>query len=360
MQHNRKLLVLYDFLAAKGGAERVHFELCDVLDAFGIVGYVDELLFPALDAENQLSLQAYSRVAPLRMARLVHAFRALKARLDPAQPKIFSGSYSVLAHDPASTGRSLYYCHTPPRFLYDLRDHYGSEFGVGMRLGLHAFSTWLQPRYELAVRSMDVVLANSETTRARLQQYLGIDAKVVYPPVDIERFKWLSDGDYFVSTARHEPLKRVDIVIQAFKQMPDRKLVVASGGSRTVQLQALANGYENIVITGWQSDEALANCVGHALATIYVATDEDFGMSPVESMAAGKPVIGVDEGGLRETIVDGVTGIFVTPQLGVDTLTEAVSKLTHARASRMRADCERRAADYSRERFFSDIRAHLE
>jgi glycosyltransferase involved in cell wall biosynthesis len=206
---------------------------------------------------------------------------------------------------------------------------------------------------------MDVVLANSENVRRRLARDVGVDARVVYPPVDVAGYRWLGDEGYFLSTGRLEPLKRVDRLIAAFSGMPDQRLVVTSGGSELPRLKALAAGAPNIHFTGWLDPAELARWMGEARATLYIPVDEDFGMSPVESMAAGKPVIGVAEGGLLETVVDGETGVLLDPACEVDEVREAVRGMTAARASEMRGAAEARAQDFSEPRFLEAMQAVL-
>lgn len=350
-------LLLYDFLDAKGGAERVLHVLQRHLDAPVCVGYVKQPLFAGtFDPASVIDLDTYHAYPPLKIAHLLHAFSSRGARCAARYPtRIYSGSYAVLAHRREHTGRAIYYCHTPPRFLYDLRERYASTLPVGLRPPLAVLRRWLQPRYEDAVRRMDVVLANSENVRRRLERFLGVRAQVVYPPVDVDAFRWIEEGDYFLSTARLEPLKRIDLLIRAFREMPDQRLVIGSGGSQANHLRRLAEGADNIHFTGWLDDDALANWIGRARATLYVPVDEDFGMSPVESMAAGKPVIGVAEGGLLETVVPGRTGELLPPDFDAEQLRAAVSAMTRGRAASMREACEAQARRFSRERFLRAI-----
>ncbi len=189
---------------------------------------------------------------------------------------------------------------------------------------------------------MDVVVANSVNVQQRLWHYLGVESVVIYPPCEIDGFRWLGQGDYYLSVARLDPLKRVDVIVEAFKKMPHQKLVVASTGGEAARLRDLASGSGNIVFAGQVNDSQLAELIGHAIATIYVPVDEDFGMSPVESMAAGKPVIGCASGGLVETIVDGVTGRLLPAEVRPEDIVAAVSEMTSSLAMGMRQACEDR------------------
>jgi glycosyltransferase involved in cell wall biosynthesis len=184
-----------------------------------------------------------------------------------------------------------------------------------------------------------------------VQRYLGREAAVLHPPVRTDAFRWLGDDGVFVSTARIAPLKRVEAIVRAFLKMPDQRLVVLSGGSDAQRLQRLAAGAPNIRFTGWVSDAERSTIIGRCRATLYVPVDEDFGISPVESMAAGKPVIGVREGGLRETVLHERTGLLLAPDFTHDDLCDAVRAMSAERARAMRAACELQADEFSEPRF---------
>ncbi len=349
-------LLLYDFLAVKGGAERVLTDMQRHWDSDVCVGFSRVESFGAeIPAQHLIDLHADHPWAPLKMAKVLRAFQQEGERVARRYPmRVYAGSYSVLAHRPEHNGRAIYYCHTPPRFLYDLRGHYARSLPIWQRPMLATLRAWLQPRYESSVKSMHTVIANSHNVQQRLKIHLGIDAQVVYPPVDIEKFQWISDGDYFLSTSRLEPLKRVDILVEAFKKMPQHKLVVASGGSQLESLKRIAENSPNIHFTGWLSDKQLRRLVGSCRATLYVPQDEDFGISPVESMAAGKPVIGVAEGGLLETVLDGETGLLIS-SLNPKTVGETVEALTAERAREMRHACIKRSELFSLKKFLTSM-----
>ena len=133
---------------------------------------------------------------------------------------------------------------------------------------------------------MDVIIANSKNVQTRIKKYLNLDSIIIHPPVDVDRYNWIDQKDYYLSTARLEPYKRVESIVLAFMQMPEKKLIVASGGSDHRRLEGMAADYPNITFTGWCTDEQLSKLIGETIATLYFPMDEDFGMSPVESMAA--------------------------------------------------------------------------
>ena len=304
-------------------------------------------------------MHAYSRIPLWRQFKLSRAFTQPLDFIQHYDQVIYSGFYTPLAVHQHRQGRNILYCHTPPRFIYDQRDFYLSQLPPLLRPALKAFIHYLQPRYEQAVAQMDLIVANSNTVRQRIRAYLAQEAVVIYPPCDTRQFVWQGQGDYYLSMARLDPLKRVDWIIRAFLHMPHKRLIVASGGSEWTRLRKLAQGAPHIEFTHWVTAEHLAQLVGRAIATLYIPKAEDLGMSPLESMAAGKPVIGVAEGGLVETIIPERTGLLLKTPLTLAALCAAIESLTPQRALNMRSACEQQAERFKIEIFLKNITAVL-
>lgn len=356
-------VVLYDFMPVRGGAERVALTLLDELAQADLVyGFRDRLAFPdeVMAAYRHVDLGAVSAVPGWRTLKVMDAFRRRCGFIRDYDWALFSGVNAPLAVRHRPLGRNYYYCHTLPRFAYDLADYYWAHTPLPLRPALAALAAYVRHSYAPTIRNMDKVLANSDNVRRRLKRFLGLEATVVYPPVDIDAFRWLEAGDYYLSTARLESFKRVDALVDAFLAMPDQRLVVTSGGSQLPQLKLKAAGAGNIHFTGWVADDALRVLIGRARATLYVPMDEDFGISPVESMAAGKPVIGVAEGGLLETVIHGETGYLIPGMPTRSAVIDAVRALDARRAATMRDACHHRATLFARQRFVERIRAELQ
>ncbi|NCF75386.1 MAG: glycosyltransferase, partial [Xanthomonadaceae bacterium] len=132
--------------------------------------------------------------------------------------------------------------------------------------------------------------------------------------------------------------------------------IVASGGPELKKIKKIAKNCNNIKILGWISDKKLLELLGNCLATIYIPIREDFGMSPVESMMAGKPVIGVNEGGIKETIIHQKTGFLLKPDFNINDIMDAVKKMTPDRALKMRFDCEIHAKLFSKQKFIENMK----
>jgi glycosyltransferase involved in cell wall biosynthesis len=354
----KKGIVLHDFFNIRGGGERLILDLAIGLNLDLCFAFWTENSYAKNEVRELTTwdLNAYTSIPGWRTLKEMRAFETKTGFLHEYQTALYSGDCAPLAVINHPHGRNIFYCHTPPRIIYDQKHFFLNLLPFWQRPILTALAGYLQPIYEDAIGKMDLVIANSENVRRRIQKCLGLDAIVVYPPIDTEGFRWLGQSDYYISLARIEPLKRVEDIVRAFMQMPDKNLVVASSGSQLGQLRKMADSAPNIHFTGWTSNDEFKVLAGNAIATIYIPIDEDFGMSPVESMAAGKPVIGVAEGGLLETVVDGETGTLLRPNPDADDVIEAVQHLTAERAMQMRYACESRAALFSKDRFLSRMR----
>jgi len=354
-------VILHDYFEIAEGGGRLCLILAQAQGAALCYGFkfLNHPLFQYISLVGRHhDLQCYSRIPVLKQLKLSLAFANKTKFLKDYDRAIYSGFYAPLAVQNHLQGLNIYYCHTPPRFIYDQRDYFIARLPFWQRPILRWFINYLKPLYEAAVSQMDIIVANSENVRNRIATFLGKEAIIVYPPCDTERFIWRNQSDYYLSTARLDPLKRVELIVKAFLKLPDKKLIVTSGGTEYARLTKLAGNASNITFTGWVTEDKLRDLVGNAIATIYIPKDEDFGMTPVESMAAGKPVIGTCEGGLRETIVPGETGLLLSPDVSVEEIMNAAALLTRTRALEMRRACEERALLFNKQ-LFIDKMNHL-
>ncbi|MGR7074193.1 glycosyltransferase family 4 protein [Klebsiella aerogenes] len=211
------------------------------------------------------------------------------------------------------------YVHSPIRYAWDLQHQYLREAGLdhglkGMiaKLILHKMRMW---DYRTA-NGVDHFIANSQFIARRIKKVYGREADVIYPPVDVNRFLLNEDKeDYFFTASRLVPYKRIDLIVEAFSHMPDRKLVVVGDGPEMQKIKSKATA--NIEILGYQSNEVMQEHMRNAKAFVFAA-EEDFGITPVEAQSCGTPVIAFGKGGSLETVrpfgVDNPTGILFDKQ----------------------------------------------
>lgn len=204
------------------------------------------------------------------------------------------------------------------------------------------------------------LLTNSKNTQKRIKYFTGKDAEILYPPVDTNFFcpnNTPRKKEYFLSFARLSSIKRVDRIVEAFQRLPDEKLIITYGKNdpEKTKITGMIQGYPNIEMILSPDDIQLRDLIRGAKATIYVPVDEDFGMSPVESMACGTPVIGVNDGGLKESIIDGVTGILIDPQCSPNHIQQAIEDLPNKNISE--SACVQRGYDFSLLTFTEKLRS---
>ncbi len=354
-----KTHIIHDMFQIKGGGERLVLALCDGLQADLTTAFVGQDTFDlGYLGERLQNMDALSGLHGIKTWSLARAFKKMASNAH-FESVIYSGVASPLAINQQQANHHVFYCHTPPRFVYDKKQHYAEQFNPLKRFAFERLIKWFQPQYEQAVAQMDTLLTNSHYVQDRIKQAIGLEAQVVYPPCNTQKFKWIEQGDYYLSMARHDGLKRVDAIIKAFLQMPDKKLVVASGGHETRKLQKLAGNAPNITFTGWLNESAMLELLGKCLATIYVPIDEDFGMTPVESMSAGKPVFCSNHGGLLETVIDQETGFLLSCDALTADLVQHISAFSKQQALTMKSTCEQRAQQFDTALFIKKIKEFL-
>lgn len=353
--------MLHDIFDIKGGGERLALSMAQTLNADLAYGKksVNSFDLEHMHNHKKFDLGLKIEYAGLKTYNLSKIFADKTDFLKHYNNVIYSGIICPLAVHKHLDGGNFYYCHTPPRFVYDKYQHYLKHYPLPQRLMLKLLVAWLRPQYEAAVAMMDVVFSNSEFVKARIKKYLNRNSVVVYPPCNVAKFYHKPAQNYYLSTARFDELKRVDVIIQAFKQMPDKQLLLCSTGIEDKKLRTLAQNCPNITFVGLVSDEKLQQLLSECIATLYIPKDEDFGMSPVESMAAGKPVICSGHGGPIESVIDAETGYYITEDNIVQSVISCVQKLDVNHANSMAKACQHRAEMFSEENFHAHIRRYV-
>ena len=209
------------------------------------------------------------------------------------------------------------YCNSPMRYVWDLYDIYRRESGALARLAMPLFRRRLQ---KWDVRTCDRVthfIANSRNIAAKIRRFYNRDSEVVHPPVDCDFYRpgAAPPGDYYFACSAMVPYKRLDVAIEACGRA-GRPLVVAGSGPQRARLERLAaQAAPGLVefIPGWVSEERLRALYCGCRAFLFPG-EEDFGITPLEAMACGRPVIAYRKGGVLETVIEGQTGLFFDAQ----------------------------------------------
>ncbi len=265
-------------------------------------------------------------------------------------------SHGVRATRP---GKHVSYCLTPPRFLWTF-DSYLRLEGVGRstRLALGAMVPLLRRWDATASRRVDTFVAISKVIQDRIERCYGRQSELIYPAIDVDSFRPSEEiGDYFLVGGRLIPYKRIDLAIEACNRLK-LPLKVVGGGRSKAALQKLA--CPTVEFVGRVDEEELRRLYARCRAFIFPG-EEDFGLTPIEAQAAGRPVIAFGRGGTRETILDGETGVFFDEQ-SVDSLVDTLRRFDHRAydPARIRAHV-RSSFDLSvfRERFIRFLEGEL-
>ena len=361
---NNKTIILHDTFLYKGGWERLILMMWKALNADIATGFFSKGSFDLRKewfTGKMIEVSSEIFAKWFRHLKLKWAFLTKTKFLEEYNTVIFSGDSISAVRNCGDKQKKIYYCHTPPRYLYDLKHIYLAKIPFYMRPAFQVLSYIFKKMYERDIKKMDLILTNSQNTKDRIKKFLDLDSQILYPAVNLEEFTWKGQWDYYLSFARLSDAKRVDKIVEAFKQVPDKKLIVIywENDPPREKIFELAENATNIEFKTLPGNIWFTDYVGNCIATIYIPIDEDFGMSPVESMAAGKPVIWVNEWGLKETILDKKTGILISDTAKVSDLKQAIINLTPEKALSMRENCENRAQDFSLESFSEQLRSYV-
>ncbi len=354
-------ILIHDGFSIEGGAEKVVADLASYFNWEVITGYKPQGPVSGLlktinvicpeSTGKQLLVYRFSKIL-----YYIDTFLNYSGRTD-YELVVFSGEVSLLCA-PRFNCRKILYCHTPPRVLYDLKDFIlKNEKNLLKQIILRIILLYFKKNYEQSLDHIDTIIANSENVQNRIKKFLKKNAALIYPPVDTKRFYFNDPENYYLSTARLTPFKRVTKIIEAFLEMPDKELIILSDGDERTKIETQIKNVPNIIYRGWVTNREKEAIISRCIATVYIPIDEDFGMSPVESMAAGKPVIGVMEGGLLETVIHRKTGILIKGELTKEKIMNAVRKLDPKTSIAMKNDCIKQAALFSKQIFFDNFSA---
>lgn len=249
-------------------------------------------------------------------------------------------------------------CYSPIRYAWDLQHQYLRESGLDK--GLKGWiSKYLLHRIRLwdlrTANGVDHFIAISDFIARRIWKVYRRESVVIYPPVNVEAFELHEKKeDFYLTASRMVPYKKIDLIVETFSAMPDKKLIVIGDGPDFEKIRSYAG--PNITLMGYQPFEVLRNHMQRAKAFVFAA-EEDFGITPVEAQACGTPVIAFGKGGALETVDDGVSGIFFDTQ-SVESLCEAVKRFEMMTFNTAKVSMH--ARKFSEERFLTEMKLFIQ
>ena len=253
------------------------------------------------------------------------------------------------------------YVHSPIRYCWDMYNEYLEESNLYKGLKSWLVRLMLHPirKFDaIAANRVDYYISNSDYVGQRIRKTYRRQPTTIHPNIDISSFELCEEkSDYYLTSSRLVAYKKIDIIIEAFNKMPDKKLVVIGGGPNLENYKKLAG--PNVNIMGYQPFEVLKEKMQHAKAFVFAA-DEDFGMIPIEAESCGTPVIAYGHGGSLETVNGGKTGLFFYEQTA-DAIVSAVNEFESIGDKPFDyKECRKWAENFSEERFKKEIKEFVE
>ncbi|HVO33312.1 MAG TPA: glycosyltransferase [Elusimicrobiota bacterium] len=353
----RRIALIHDWLTGMRGGEKVLELLCEIFPGADIFTLIHKPGQVSDTIERHRIHTSFLQAVP----SIDRYYRPFLPVMPAAIERFNFQSYDVListshcvakAAIPPERARHWCYCHTPMRYIWDQFDAY---FGPGRttwaaRLAMRTLRPRLQ-RWDVATASrVHQFIANSRNVEERIQRIYGRSSTVIYPPVDVDFYSAppsakppSPEEPFFLMVGAFAPYKRLDLALECFRQLGLR-LVMIGDGQESSKLRRYAGN--RIEFLGCQSKEIIRDYYHRAESLVFPG-EEDFGMVPVEAMAAGCPVIAYGKGGALETVVEGRSGVFFNEQ-SVRSLSEAVQRFGAQRWDR--DAIQRQAASFSRRR----------
>ncbi|MFD2584183.1 glycosyltransferase [Pedobacter vanadiisoli] len=327
-----KIAIIQEWLMAMGGSEKVVKAIADIFpeaDIYALVGddaylkeqgFVQQKIRTSIIQKMPFGKKKYKSYLPL--------FPFAVEQFDLSEYDIIISSSHAVAKGVLTTAEQLHitYCHSPIRYAWDLHHQYLKEEKLGFgikgllaRYFLHRIRIW----DIVSANRPDYFISNSNFIGRRIKKIYNKESTTIYPPIEVEDFTLeMVKDDYYVTSSRMVPYKKMDIIVDAFAKMPDKKLIVIGDGPDYNKIKE--KGAPNIEFKGYLPFKELILHLQKAKAFVFAAI-EDFGMLPVEAQACGTPMIALGKGGSLETVKDGITGVLYFEQTS-ESIINAVAK----------------------------------
>lgn len=364
-----KVALVHDYLKEYGGAERVLKVLTEI--------------FPEAPIYTAFAVKASTAYKEFKDKEIRESWLAPLLKTDKLYSPlrfltpIIWGNFDLSNYDLVITSCSWYitrgfkvgpktkviaYCHTPPRWLYGYETSVGFQKYLIVKVYAAIVGHFLRMYDFKTAQKVEYWIANSKNVQARIKKFYRRESVVIYPPVEVEKIvketKGLKKEDFFLMVSRLVGAKGLEEVAKAFKGTPFKlKIAGEAHGFSDVEKRLKNWAGDNIELLGRLSDTMIYHSYAKARGLIALARDEDFGMTVVEAMAAGTPIIAFNGGGFKESIVDGVTGILINAT-DEKTIADSVKKFNKIKWDKRKL--QKQAMKFSKEEFIRNIQRFIQ
>jgi len=314
-----KIAIIHDWLVTDAGAEKVLKSICELYPTADLFSLVDFLDFK--DRKEIINFRPVktSFIQKLPFARKY--FRHYLPLFSTAIESFDMSSYDLIISSSWAVAKGvkthdkqvhISYCHTPIRYAWDLYDEYISNLSGIKKLLVIWTLKRLRVWDKATIDRVDYFIANSKYVQQRIKKTYNRESIVIYPPVNIDKFKLCeAKKDFYITASRLVPYKKTRLIVEAFNEMPTKQLIVIGAGDEYTSIKQIANN--NITLLGYCDSDKMISYMQQAKGFVYAAV-EDFGIVPIEAMACGTPVIALDDGATKETVTDGINGVHFKQQ----------------------------------------------
>ena len=352
-----RVAIVHYWIVGDAGGEKVVKAICELFPGADIFTLVH-------DPDVSAQLYPGHRVISSFIQKIPKASK-IYTKLLPLMPSALEGldlsGYDLVISSESGPAKGVItpadsvhvcYCHTPMRYLWDQFAAYMATSGLLTRFSMMLFGPWLRTWDVSTSTRVDLFVANSNYVKERIWRFYRRDATVIAPPIDVHDFAPVeAPEDFYFIAGRHVAYKRIELAIR-MANATGRRLVVSGVGPETAALKKLAGS--TVEFVGQVSFAELKSLYARCAAFL-MPGEEDFGITPVEAMACGRPVIAYDRGGVRDTVIDGTTGVLFSEQ-SVEGLIQAIDRFERDRALFKPDAIAQHAQQFSRARFLNDFK----
>ncbi len=311
-----KIAFVQDWLTVNGGAEKVAKEIVNCFDDVSIFCLLD---FLSTEDRNEIikgkkTTTSFIQKLPFAKNHYRNYFPLFPNAIEnldfTGYDLIVSSSYSVAKGLKKATKNQIHicYCHSPIRYAWDLEDEYLSHVSFFKRIIARILLKYIRNWDLKTANRPDYYITNSNFVAERIKRIYNREATVIYPPIDTTNFSYLEQKqDYYFTSARLVPYKKIYVIVKAFSLLPQLKLIVSGDGPELEHLKKIATN--NVTFIGFVEKSTLIKYTQKAKAYV-LAAEEDFGITSIEAQSCGTPVIALKKGGYLETVLENKTGVF--------------------------------------------------
>ena len=355
-----KLAIVHDWLTNMGGAEQVIINFKRI--------YPDAPVYTTFYTPEKLDDELKNinvKTSVLQGKKPVYNHKKYFPLMPLAFSKFNMKDYDVILSSSSSCAKGvkkgknaihICYIHTPMRYAYEYKYEYTKGMNPIKKFLVNILLFFMRIWDKNNNKRIDYFIANSSEIQRRVKKTYTRESVVINPPVRCKLFNISeTDGDYYFIVSRLVPYKRFDLAVQACKEL-GKKLVIIGDGPERKKLEEIANGDENIIFLGRQSDETVRKYMSECKALLFPGL-EDFGIVPVEAQACGRPVIAYGKGGVLDTVIDEQTGVLFKEQT-VESLKDAILRFEQMKFDKQKI--RKHALEFDEEVFQKKIKEFVE